>query len=191
MYPVTPAAPAYRASYPAKVERARSSICGKKIHSLRELSLSRSTRLSGKCGITYSVYLPRRRAHGCFDRRRAADKRYTLKLMFRLGSIALIGVYQRYVSPHKGFCCAYRVHTGRASCSEFGRRAISRHGLTAGLMLLRQRFNVCALAAVTLAEQAKNLEEQNEPCPVWSKQGGIWCVQGCIFGLSLAVTSCQ
>ena len=43
-----------------------------------------------------------------------------------------IGAYQRYLSPYKGFCCAYRAHTGRASCSALGARVIRRHGLLAG-----------------------------------------------------------
>ena len=29
---------------------------------------------------------------------------------------ATIRFYQRRLSPHKGFCCAYRAHTGRRSC---------------------------------------------------------------------------
>ena len=39
-------------------------------------------------------------------------------------ALVAIGAYQRYVSPYKGFCCAYRAHTSRASCSALadGRR---------------------------------------------------------------------
>ncbi len=29
-----------------------------------------------------------------------------------------IEVYQRHLSPRKGFSCAYRCHTGHASCSQ-------------------------------------------------------------------------
>jgi len=32
--------------------------------------------------------------------------------MLRSGSVALISAYQRYLSPRKGYCCAYRAHTG-------------------------------------------------------------------------------
>ena len=63
--------------------------------------------------------------------------------MLREPALAAIGVYQRYVSPHKGFCCAYRAHTGRASCSALGARAIRRHGLLAGCVLLRRRLKRC------------------------------------------------
>lgn len=63
--------------------------------------------------------------------------------MLRTPALAAIGVYQRYVSPHKGFCCAYRAHTGGASCSTLGARVIRRHGLLAGCILLRQRLRRC------------------------------------------------
>jgi uncharacterized protein len=54
-----------------------------------------------------------------------------------------IRVYQRWVSPHKGFACAHRVHQGGASCSAVGLRLIRRHGLRRGLPLLRQRLGRC------------------------------------------------
>lgn len=59
--------------------------------------------------------------------------------------LGAIRVYQRWVSPYKGFCCAYRHHTGRASCSQLGHRAVRRHGV-AGLVLLRQRLVLCGVA---------------------------------------------
>lgn len=54
-----------------------------------------------------------------------------------------IGLYQRYVSPRKGFCCAYRHHLGRFSCSILGCRAIRRHGVVRGLAILRARLALC------------------------------------------------
>lgn len=63
--------------------------------------------------------------------------------MLREPALAAIGVYQRYISPHKGFCCAYRAHTGAASCSMLGARVIRRHGLFAGCVLLRRRLERC------------------------------------------------
>ena len=58
-------------------------------------------------------------------------------------ALAAIGVYQRYVSPYKGFCCAYRAHTGRGSCSALGARAIRRWGVRRGLAVLRLRRHRC------------------------------------------------
>ncbi len=61
--------------------------------------------------------------------------------------------YQRWISPYKGFCCAYRQHTGRASCSHLGFRVVRRHGVVAGLQLLRQRMALCGVAHRRYAPQ--------------------------------------
>ena len=63
--------------------------------------------------------------------------------MSRFVVAAVIGLYQRFVSPHKGFCCAYRYLTDRHSCSEFGKQAVLKHGLIVGWILLRRRFARC------------------------------------------------
>ncbi|HXD06418.1 MAG TPA: membrane protein insertion efficiency factor YidD [Burkholderiaceae bacterium] len=60
--------------------------------------------------------------------------------------LAAIRGYQRYVSPYKGFRCAYRCHTGRASCSALGYRAVRRHGVLGGLALIRERTYRCGVA---------------------------------------------
>ncbi|MBK8185513.1 MAG: membrane protein insertion efficiency factor YidD [Candidatus Competibacteraceae bacterium] len=57
-----------------------------------------------------------------------------------------IHVYQRHVSRHKGFCCAYHVHTARASCSTLGYRAVRRYGGLAGFAILRKRLHLCGVA---------------------------------------------
>ena len=58
-------------------------------------------------------------------------------------ALAAIRGYQRYLSPHKGFSCAYRCATGRDSCSRHGYRVIERFGLWNGLALLRRRLRLC------------------------------------------------
>ncbi len=60
--------------------------------------------------------------------------------------LAAITLYQRYISPYKGFCCAYRVHTGRHSCSALGFRAIQRFGVLGGMAILRQRAYLCGVS---------------------------------------------
>ncbi|MDQ8021143.1 MAG: membrane protein insertion efficiency factor YidD [Moraxellaceae bacterium] len=54
--------------------------------------------------------------------------------------------YKRFVSPWKGFRCAYGVHTGHASCSTLGLRAVRRHGALRGLGILDLRLARCAEA---------------------------------------------
>lgn len=56
----------------------------------------------------------------------------------------LIKFYQRYLSPYKGFVCAYHKYTGRASCSTFGYRVIRRFGIWQGFSLLQNRLDRCA-----------------------------------------------
>lgn len=60
--------------------------------------------------------------------------------------LGAISTYQRYVSPYKGFCCAYRINTGRKSCSALGFRAVRRYGVIAGLAVLRRRTYLCGVA---------------------------------------------
>jgi putative component of membrane protein insertase Oxa1/YidC/SpoIIIJ protein YidD len=61
-------------------------------------------------------------------------------------ALATIALYQRFISPHKGFRCAHAVQTGRRGCSALGARAIRRHGLWDGLGVLSCRLDACALS---------------------------------------------
>jgi putative component of membrane protein insertase Oxa1/YidC/SpoIIIJ protein YidD len=61
-------------------------------------------------------------------------------------AVLAIRLYQRHLSPRKGFCCAYRVHTGRRGCSMLGLRAIRRYGVLPGLLVLRRRLELCGIA---------------------------------------------
>ena len=61
--------------------------------------------------------------------------------------LAAIAGYQRYISPHKGYRCAYTCRTGHRSCSALGYRAIRMHGAWFGVAVLLKRFERCAAAA--------------------------------------------
>jgi putative component of membrane protein insertase Oxa1/YidC/SpoIIIJ protein YidD len=65
----------------------------------------------------------------------------------RIAALRGIRFYQRYLSPLKGFSCAYRIHTGKESCSAYGYRMIERFGLQKGWGLLRRRMQACAQVA--------------------------------------------
>ena len=67
--------------------------------------------------------------------------------VMRILALLAIRFYQRYVSPHKGFCCAYCAHTGRASCSALGYRAVRRFGVWHGVRVLDARLAKCGVAA--------------------------------------------
>lgn len=57
-----------------------------------------------------------------------------------------IRAYQRFLSPRKGFHCAYRAYTGHPSCSALGYRAIRRFGVVDGIVVLQSRLHKCSVA---------------------------------------------
>jgi len=80
-----------------------------------------------------------------------------------------IVAYQRYVSPYKGFRCAYRAHTGGWSCSEYARRLILRCGPGALWQGLPRQFARCKLAYAVLA---MSNAEKPEPKKKQDKRSG-------------------
>jgi putative component of membrane protein insertase Oxa1/YidC/SpoIIIJ protein YidD len=73
-------------------------------------------------------------------------------------ALTLISAYQRFISPYKGFVCAYRAkNPKRSSCSQFGKRAIERLGLITGVTLIRRRFAKC--------QKAKQVRDYETPAP--------------------------
>ena len=69
-----------------------------------------------------------------------------------LSKTALGGIwlYQTYVSPRKGFRCAYSVAHGGTGCSGYAKHAIRDHGLWSAIPKIRQRFRDCKSAHATL-----------------------------------------
>lgn len=55
-----------------------------------------------------------------------------------------INLYQKWISPRKGFSCAHRVATGEVGCSGYAKQVIARFGVLKGLLLLNRRFKDCA-----------------------------------------------
>jgi putative component of membrane protein insertase Oxa1/YidC/SpoIIIJ protein YidD len=66
-----------------------------------------------------------------------------------LAGAAITG-YQRFISPYKGFRCAYGALHGGPGCSEAVRRLIEAYGLLASWPKVRERFAQCRQAALTL-----------------------------------------
>jgi uncharacterized protein len=70
--------------------------------------------------------------------------------MFKVAHVKILALsairfYQRFISPYKGFGCAYRIHTGRCSCSALGYRAVRMHGVLKGLGIIGQRTRLCGV----------------------------------------------
>lgn len=61
-------------------------------------------------------------------------------------ALLAIRIYQRMISPYKGFRCAYAACTGHASCSALGYRAIRRYGVADGMGVLNARLQKCGVA---------------------------------------------
>ncbi|TCV84072.1 membrane protein insertion efficiency factor YidD [Sulfurirhabdus autotrophica] len=78
-------------------------------------------------------------------------------------ALLFIVIYQRHISPHKGFTCAYRSHTGQASCSALGFRAIQRFGVLGGIGILQKRLEKCS------ATHHRNVVAHLD----WHRQGGF------------------
>lgn len=70
-------------------------------------------------------------------------------------ALRAIALYQRHVSPRKGYRCALHASGAGRSCSAYGYRAIARAGLFKGCSLLRRRFDACARAARVARSIAK------------------------------------
>ncbi|MBV8618666.1 MAG: membrane protein insertion efficiency factor YidD [Curvibacter sp.] len=87
--------------------------------------------------------------------------------------------YRRHLSPHKGFACAYRVHTGRCSCSRFGQRAITRFGLLQGLWFLSGRLQACRKAYGRLLALRR---EEDESASEWLQRHRDQIDFGCCVG---------
>ncbi|WP_071608874.1 membrane protein insertion efficiency factor YidD [Entomohabitans teleogrylli] len=77
--------------------------------------------------------------------------------------ILLINGYQRYLSPHKGFRCAFGALHHSSGCSEAVKQIIQRQGLTGGWPDIRQRFADCRQAAEQL-EKRRDKEKKRNRC---------------------------
>ncbi len=85
-------------------------------------------------------------------------------------ALAAIRFYQRFLSPYKGFRCAYAAYTSDASCSALGDRAIRRFGVWDGLAVLDRRLARCGTAH-RIAHPAR-------PAPL-QRQAGDCDIGGC------------
>lgn len=86
-----------------------------------------------------------------------------------------IELYQRYISPYKGYRCAYGVHVGGPSCSEYGKRAISDNGVMVGTVLLFRRFQECGQAAM----RARNNPVRAGECSDCADSAMCWSIICC------------
>ncbi len=72
-----------------------------------------------------------------------------LDSLLRSVSIAIIDVYQRYLSPRKGYSCTHRIVHGGESCSEYVKNVLADKSLFESTLLARQRFRDCNTAYIS------------------------------------------
>jgi putative component of membrane protein insertase Oxa1/YidC/SpoIIIJ protein YidD len=82
-------------------------------------------------------------------------------------AILLIVFYQKFISPYKGFRCAYAVLYGGDSCSEAVRKIVQSQGPVGGRQDIRVRFQACKEANEILIGKGQRRRRQNdcEKCP--------------------------
>lgn len=88
--------------------------------------------------------------------------------------IGLIRFYQRFISPHKGFCCARHQRVGGRSCSNFALVAVRRYGVSALWQLFPKRLEACKVAAMRLNEE-KDKKRDYCDCSVFDSSCGEVC----------------
>ncbi|WP_179038528.1 membrane protein insertion efficiency factor YidD [Limnobaculum xujianqingii] len=98
-------------------------------------------------------------------------------MLARQIATGMIKFYQQRISPHKGFCCAYRYMTGKDSCSGYALKVVQRCGVLALFSAMPRQFMRCRQANLQYISGMGNCtEEQNKPNKP-KKQSQ--CGQGC------------
>ncbi|MCL2636277.1 MAG: membrane protein insertion efficiency factor YidD [Betaproteobacteria bacterium] len=97
-------------------------------------------------------------------------------------AIHAIALYQKHLSPHKGWSCAYRVHTGDNSCSQHAKCTIEQAGFLRALPLIWRRLRACGHAHIALSNQASNRKDRGRStCSAGATKdlGAEACCTGC------------
>jgi len=102
-----------------------------------------------------------------------------MKIIYRF----MIGLYQKYLSPRKGYRCAYSLEHGGSGCSGAVLNILETHGLFRGWSLIKHRFHECSEAA---EKRKKRKKEGSGSCPDCSTVDnaceGANCGLGCANG---------
>ncbi len=90
-----------------------------------------------------------------------------MEVLLTNSTILFIAIYQKYISPRKGFCCAHKALHNGMSCSEWGKRVVKRVGFYHFFPLMMRRFRACRQAYKDIKSMNTNVQdhssEQEQP----------------------------
>ena len=86
--------------------------------------------------------------------------------------IVMIVIYQKYISPYKGFRCAYAALHHGDSCSRAIRKIIEVDGVVGGWKNIKRQFFSCSLAYDILLEEKNNGEDKKKK-ECWMDRCGV------------------
>lgn len=75
--------------------------------------------------------------------------------------ILFINLYQKYLSPRKGYVCAHRYYHGSDSCSEYTKKCVSEFGVIKSIPLFFDRIDECKK---TYTEHKKDQNTKSGGC---------------------------
>jgi len=96
-------------------------------------------------------------------------------------SVETINLYQNYISPYKGYCCAHAALHNGVSCSEWGKQKILEVGLLKAISEIIHRLKECKHAyslmlssTVDETDTKGNKKDDSEYNPFTDKKN-IYC----------------
>lgn len=148
-----------------------------------------------------SLIRPRRRqigaittaANGLLLLSKAAAKLRIEKVVSSF-AISSIRGYQRYLSPRKGFCCAYGQLHNTASCSAYFKQAIEQFGLPTAVTLFKKRLRHCQKASRIVNASRSSSSQRKRKTPNECQQYcdcASWYTFPCEIMTSVPVCDCD
>ena len=90
--------------------------------------------------------------------------------MLRAPALLAIQGYQRFLSPYKGYGCAYRLAYGGTGCSGYAKHAIAQSGMIRAIPQILRRFAACKAAARNLHDTEESKETRKKRKDRWYDQ---------------------
>jgi len=82
--------------------------------------------------------------------------------MLKSIAVGSINLYQKYISPYKGYRCAYGVYHQNGTCSGIIKSRIQEHGLIKAYPMIKGQFQACKVAYLALQENKNVLGDGGE-----------------------------